>query len=182
MQVGDPGAANRSLMPHVIIFLVSHWGFDTGAEKMAIQIRRARCVTVFPADAGWILGIAIAMVPCIAPAAVFRPVFPLFHSVRHSAHAIGLLGPTAGNALDDAGGDRAGFRHLLPQVLAGSPGAGPQFLSFRIVNRAMVAGMLWLLSRVLGMWLEAERLPAGPAVVRRVRSRAAVRSVRCSAC
>jgi hypothetical protein len=36
------------------------------------------------------------------------------------------------------------------------PESGPQFLSYRIVNRSMVIGMLWLLSRVLEMWLEAD--------------------------
>jgi len=36
------------------------------------------------------------------------------------------------------------------------PATGTQYLNFRIVNRAMVAGMLWLMSQVLMMWYEAE--------------------------
>ncbi|HTU24011.1 MAG TPA: hypothetical protein VMF30_01360 [Pirellulales bacterium] len=36
------------------------------------------------------------------------------------------------------------------------PPDGAQFLNFRIINRAAVAIMLWLLSKVLGLWFETE--------------------------
>jgi hypothetical protein len=42
------------------------------------------------------------------------------------------------------------------------PTSGAQYLSFRLANRLMVAGMLWLLSKVLGMWLEAEHYRHDP--------------------
>jgi hypothetical protein len=71
-------------------------------------------------------------------------------------------------------GQRRALHWLTPLVLVlafvtyflkywlAPPDPGPQFLSYRLVNRAMVAGMLWLLSRVLGMWLEAENFRHDP--------------------
>jgi hypothetical protein len=111
---------------------------------------------------GWILGIALAMVPCIALAAVFQRYFQ--YSILY-AIPLTLLA---------CSGQLRAMRWLTPVVIALAfityfakfsltpPAVGPQFLSFRIVNRAMVAGMLWLLSRVLGMWLETEHYRHDP--------------------
>ena len=116
----------------------------------------------FSGRRAWILGIAIAMVPCIAPAAVFVPNFGF--SILY-AIPLTLLG---------CSGQLRAMRWMTPVVLAltfityfvkfwlDPPAAGPQFLNFRIVNRAILAGMLWLLSRVLGMWLEEDRYRQDP--------------------
>ena len=131
---------------------------------------------------GWHLAIAIAMVPCIAPAAVFVP-----HFQFSVLYAIPLT-------LLACYGQLRALRWLTLVVIALAfityflkfwlepPATGPQFLSFRIVNRSMVAGMLWLLIEGVGDVARGGTLPAGPAVVRRVRSSAPIRSVRCSAC
>jgi hypothetical protein len=110
----------------------------------------------------WIFGIAIAMVPCIALAAVFVPNFGF--SILYVI-PLTLLG---------CSGQLRAMRWMTPVVVAlafityflkfwlDPPATGPQFLNFRIVNRAMVAGMLWLLSRVLGMWLQVDHYRQDP--------------------
>jgi hypothetical protein len=110
----------------------------------------------FSGRRGWTLGIAIAMLPCIALAAVFVPNFGF--SILY-AIPLTLLG---------CSGQARAMRWMTPVVIALAfityflkfwlepPAVGPQFLNFRIVNRVMVAGMLWLLSKVLGMWLEVD--------------------------
>ena len=99
---------------------------------------------------------------CIALAAVFIPNFPF--SVLY-AIPLTLLA---------CSGQRRALHWMTPVVIALTfiayfakfwlepPATGPQFLNFRIVNRAMVAGMLWLLSRVLRMWLEVEHYRRDP--------------------
>jgi len=93
---------------------------------------------------------------CALRRSICSPLFPDLHFVHHSLDAIGLLRPTAGVAVDDAGYGSAYLYHLLPRLWLQPPATGTQYLNFRIVNRAMVAGMLWLMSQVLMMWYEAE--------------------------
>jgi hypothetical protein len=116
----------------------------------------------FSGRRGGILGVAIAMLPCIALAAVFIPNFGF--SILY-AIPLTLLG---------CSGQLRAMRWMTPVVVALAfitfflkfwlepPASGPQFLNFRIVNRAMVAGMLWLLSRVLGMWLQVDHYRHDP--------------------
>jgi hypothetical protein len=124
--------------------------------KMAKSNLQALRWQGFSGRRGWTLGIAIAMLPCIALAAVFVPNFGF--SILY-AIPLTLLG---------CSGQARAMRWMTPVVIALAfityflkfwlepPAVGPQFLNFRIVNRVMVAGMLWLLSKVLGMWLEVD--------------------------
>ncbi|HEX4142833.1 MAG TPA: hypothetical protein VHY91_04720 [Pirellulales bacterium] len=103
-----------------------------------------------------IIGTAIAMVACIVPINVLAP---HFQSSILYAIPLTLLGCC---------GQLRALRWVTAVVIGLTvityfvgfwltpPATGPQFLSFRLVNRAMVAGMLWLMSKVLSMWFEAE--------------------------
>jgi hypothetical protein len=136
--------------------------FDTGAVKMAKSNPQALRWQGRSSRRGWTLGIAIAMVPCIALAAVFIPNFGF--SILY-AIPLTLLG---------CSGQGRAMRWMTPVVIAlafltyflkfwlDPPATGPQFLNFRIINRVMVAGMLWLLSKVLGMWLEVDNYRQDP--------------------
>jgi len=117
---------------------------------------------VFSGESRWILGVAVATVPCIALAAVFVPNFGF--SILY-AIPLTLLG---------CAGQLRAMRWMTLVVLAlafityflkfwlDPPATGSQFLNFRIVNRAIMALMLWLLSKVLGMWLEVDHYRHDP--------------------
>ena len=130
-------------------------------SNLHVPARRA-----FSARQRWILGISIAMVPCIALASVFVP-----STIAPFQFAVLYVIPLT---LLACSGQLRAMRWLTPVVIALAfityfakfwitpPPSGPQFLSFRIVNRVMVAGMLWLMSKVLGMWLEADEYRPDP--------------------
>ncbi len=102
------------------------------------------------------------MLPCIALAAVFLPYFQ--YSVLY-AIPLTLLA---------CSGQRRALNWVALAVLALAlitfflkfwwqpPDAGPQFFNFRLINRLMVVAMLWLLSKVLSLWLEANEYRHDP--------------------
>ncbi len=102
------------------------------------------------------------MVPCIALAAVFVQNFPF-----------SVLFAVPLTLLACSGQPRV-MRWLTPLFIALTficyflkfwlvpPTTGPQYLNFRLINRVMVAGMLWLLAKVLGMWLEMDNYRRDP--------------------
>ncbi|HEX4144896.1 MAG TPA: hypothetical protein VHY91_15435 [Pirellulales bacterium] len=115
-----------------------------------------------PARRGWIVGIAIAMVPCIALAAVFVPNFGFSILYAIPLTLLGCCGQLRAMRWLTLAAIALAFVTYFLKFWLDPPTSGPQFLSFRIVNRAIMAGMLWLLSKVLGMWYEAERYRQDP--------------------
>jgi hypothetical protein len=106
---------------------------------------------------GWVFGIAMAMVPCIALAAIFIPRFQFSVLYAVPLTLLACYGQARAVRWLTVVVIGLAFITYFIKFWLDPPATGPQFLSFRIVNRAMVAGMLWLLSLVLGMWLETER-------------------------
>jgi hypothetical protein len=112
----------------------------------------------FSGRRGWIVGIAIATVLCIAPAAVFIPYFQWWSIL----YAIPLT-------LLAVSGQLRAMRWLTLVIIALAfityflrywlepPATGPQFLSFRIINRLIEVCMLGLLSKVFSIWLTVDR-------------------------
>jgi hypothetical protein len=109
-----------------------------------------------PGRSGLILGISIGMLPCIALAAVFVPHFQFSVLYAIPLTLLACSGRLRAMHWVTALVLVLCFVTYFLKYYLDPPIAGAQYLSFRIVNRMMVAGMLWLLSRVLGLWLEVE--------------------------
>jgi hypothetical protein len=104
----------------------------------------------------WIIGIAVAMVFCIAPADVVFTHFQLSILYAIPLTLLGCFGHL--RALRWLALLVIGFTFLtyFPKYWLYPPLVGAQFINFRLVNRFLVISMLWLLARVLGLWLEAK--------------------------
>ena len=105
---------------------------------------------------GWIVGIAIAMVLCIAVGAAFIRHFQFYILYAIPLTLLACYGQMRALRWVTLLAIALTFITYFVKYWLVPPGTGPQFLSYRIVNRSMVIGMLWLLSRVLEMWLEAD--------------------------
>jgi hypothetical protein len=110
----------------------------------------------FSERAGWLVTVAVAMVLVIAPLDV------LFQHFQVSMMYVVPL------TLMACCGRLRALRWLTLAALVLTlatyfikytvwvPETGPQYFSFRLFNRALVMAMLWLLSRVLSLWLETD--------------------------
>lgn len=114
------------------------------------------------ARGGWLLGVAIAMVPCIALAAIYVPNFGFSILYAIPLTLLGCSGQLRAMRGMTVVAIALTFITYFLKFWLDPPATGPQFLNFRIVNRFMVASMLWLLSKVLGLWLQVDQYRQDP--------------------